>query len=156
MQLLLTLLITSCLTRNHCLSLMTGFFWSTYPGLDFIDVFFGCLRAKLLSDPVLPLDTLQRGGQALPESFSSPFVFPTFAPLLWNDYQDHYHVPNTKPWVQGWYLCIGRTDWEFYTVLHHRFGHSETSLGSLCPPHDLSSRSWQNTFLDTGPLKNES
>ena len=35
------------------------------PGLDFIDAFFGCLRAKLLPVPVLPPDPLQRGGQAL-------------------------------------------------------------------------------------------
>uniref|UniRef100_A0A2N9HGU5 Carrier domain-containing protein n=1 Tax=Fagus sylvatica TaxID=28930 RepID=A0A2N9HGU5_FAGSY len=35
------------------------------PGLDFIDAFFGCLRAKVLPVPVLPPDPLQRGGQAL-------------------------------------------------------------------------------------------
>ncbi|KAG7010248.1 fadD28, partial [Cucurbita argyrosperma subsp. argyrosperma] len=35
------------------------------PGLDFIDAFFGCLRAKILPVPVLPPDPLQRGGQAL-------------------------------------------------------------------------------------------
>ena len=28
------------------------------PGLDFIDAFFGCLKAKFLSVPVLPLDPL--------------------------------------------------------------------------------------------------
>lgn len=35
------------------------------PGLDFVDAFFGCLRAKVLPVPVLPPDPLQRGGQAL-------------------------------------------------------------------------------------------
>ncbi|KAF8398460.1 hypothetical protein HHK36_017388 [Tetracentron sinense] len=35
------------------------------PGLEFIDAFFGCLRAKVLPVPVLPPDPLQRGGQAL-------------------------------------------------------------------------------------------
>lgn len=35
------------------------------PGLDFIDAFFGCLRAGVLPVPVLPSDPLQRGGQAL-------------------------------------------------------------------------------------------
>lgn len=35
------------------------------PGLDFIDAFFGCLRAKVIPVPVLPPDPLQRGGQAL-------------------------------------------------------------------------------------------
>ncbi|KAM7273021.1 hypothetical protein ACFE04_027685 [Oxalis oulophora] len=35
------------------------------PGLDFIDAFFGCLRAKILPVPVLPVDPLQKGGQAL-------------------------------------------------------------------------------------------
>ena len=35
------------------------------PGLDFIDPFFGCLRAELLPAPILPLDPLQRGRQAL-------------------------------------------------------------------------------------------
>lgn len=35
------------------------------PGLDFIDAFCGCLRAKVLPVPVLPPDPLQRGGQAL-------------------------------------------------------------------------------------------
>ncbi|XP_073139829.1 uncharacterized protein [Henckelia pumila] len=35
------------------------------PGLDFIDAFFACLRARVLPVPVLPPDPLQRGGQAL-------------------------------------------------------------------------------------------
>ncbi|EYU46303.1 hypothetical protein MIMGU_mgv1a021307mg [Erythranthe guttata] len=35
------------------------------PGLEFIDAFFGCLRARVLPVPVLPPDPLQRGGQAL-------------------------------------------------------------------------------------------
>lgn len=35
------------------------------PGLDFIDAFFGCLRAKVIPVPVLPPDPMQRGGQAL-------------------------------------------------------------------------------------------
>lgn len=35
------------------------------PGLDFIDAFFGCLRAKIIPVPVLPPDPMQRGGQAL-------------------------------------------------------------------------------------------
>lgn len=35
------------------------------PGLDFVDSFFGCLRAKVVPVPVLPPDPLQRGGQAL-------------------------------------------------------------------------------------------
>ncbi|KAK7272024.1 hypothetical protein RJT34_28363 [Clitoria ternatea] len=35
------------------------------PGLDFIDAFFGCIRAKVLPVPVLPPDPMQRGGQAL-------------------------------------------------------------------------------------------
>ena len=35
------------------------------PGLDFVDPFFGCLRAELLPVPVLPPDLLQRGRQSL-------------------------------------------------------------------------------------------
>jgi acyl-CoA synthetase (AMP-forming)/AMP-acid ligase II/acyl carrier protein len=35
------------------------------PGLDFIDAFFACLRAKVIPVPVLPPDPMQRGGQAL-------------------------------------------------------------------------------------------
>ncbi|KAI6669511.1 hypothetical protein NL676_004396 [Syzygium grande] len=35
------------------------------PGLDFVDAFFGCLRASVIPVPVLPPDPLQRGGQAL-------------------------------------------------------------------------------------------
>ncbi|PHU29478.1 hypothetical protein BC332_01571 [Capsicum chinense] len=35
------------------------------PGLEFIDAFFGCLRAGVLPVPVLPSDPMQRGGQAL-------------------------------------------------------------------------------------------
>ncbi|CAK8536019.1 unnamed protein product [Lathyrus sativus] len=35
------------------------------PSLDFIDAFFGCLRAKVIPVPVLPPDPMQRGGQAL-------------------------------------------------------------------------------------------
>lgn len=35
------------------------------PGLDFVDAFFGCLRAKVIPVPVLPPDPMQRGGQAL-------------------------------------------------------------------------------------------
>ncbi|GAA0160207.1 hypothetical protein LIER_16812 [Lithospermum erythrorhizon] len=35
------------------------------PSLDFIDAFFGCIRARLLPVPVIPPDPLQRGGQAL-------------------------------------------------------------------------------------------
>ncbi|OWM69223.1 hypothetical protein CDL15_Pgr025410 [Punica granatum] len=35
------------------------------PGLDFIDAFFGCLRASVIPVPVLPPDPFQRGGQAL-------------------------------------------------------------------------------------------
>ncbi|KAH9303057.1 hypothetical protein KI387_014640 [Taxus chinensis] len=35
------------------------------PGLDFVDAFFGCLRARVLAVPVLPPDPLHRGGQAL-------------------------------------------------------------------------------------------
>ncbi|KAJ1399879.1 Trimeric LpxA-like superfamily [Sesbania bispinosa] len=35
------------------------------PGLDFIDAFFGCLRAKVIPVPVLPPDPMQRSGQAL-------------------------------------------------------------------------------------------
>ncbi|KAK2992137.1 hypothetical protein RJ640_026769 [Escallonia rubra] len=35
------------------------------PGLDFIDAFLGCLRARVLPVPMLPPDPLQRGGQAL-------------------------------------------------------------------------------------------
>ncbi|KAG6400961.1 hypothetical protein SASPL_137806 [Salvia splendens] len=35
------------------------------PGLDFVDAFFGCLRARVLPVPVLPPDPLQRSGQAL-------------------------------------------------------------------------------------------
>lgn len=35
------------------------------PGLEFVDAFFGCLKAKIVPVPVLPPDPLQRGGQAL-------------------------------------------------------------------------------------------
>ncbi|OVA06663.1 AMP-dependent synthetase/ligase [Macleaya cordata] len=35
------------------------------PGLEFVDAFFGCLRAKVIPVPVLPPDPMQRGGQAL-------------------------------------------------------------------------------------------
>ncbi|RDX99010.1 fadD28, partial [Mucuna pruriens] len=35
------------------------------PGLDFIDAFFGCLKAKVIPVPILPPDPMQRNGQAL-------------------------------------------------------------------------------------------
>ena len=35
------------------------------PGLDFVDAFFGCLRAKIIPVPILPPDPMQRNGQAL-------------------------------------------------------------------------------------------
>ncbi|KAL2236346.1 UNVERIFIED_CONTAM: Long-chain-fatty-acid--AMP ligase FadD28 [Sesamum indicum] len=35
------------------------------PGLDFIDAFFGCLRAGVVPVPAVPPDPAQRGGQAL-------------------------------------------------------------------------------------------
>lgn len=35
------------------------------PGLDFIDAFFGCLRAGVIPVPTIPPDPLQKGGQAL-------------------------------------------------------------------------------------------
>ncbi|XP_057823986.2 uncharacterized protein LOC131036178 [Cryptomeria japonica] len=35
------------------------------PGLDFIDAFFGCLRARVLAVPLLPPDPLHHNGQAL-------------------------------------------------------------------------------------------
>ncbi|KAJ4845220.1 hypothetical protein Tsubulata_012395 [Turnera subulata] len=35
------------------------------PGLEFVDAFFGCLRARVIPVPVLPPDPMQRGGQAL-------------------------------------------------------------------------------------------
>ncbi|KAL5055826.1 hypothetical protein RYX36_036508 [Vicia faba] len=35
------------------------------PGLDFIDAFFGCLRAKVLPVPIIPPDPMQRSGQSL-------------------------------------------------------------------------------------------
>uniref|UniRef100_A0A6V7QWC8 4-coumarate--CoA ligase n=1 Tax=Ananas comosus var. bracteatus TaxID=296719 RepID=A0A6V7QWC8_ANACO len=35
------------------------------PGLEFVDAFFGCIRANIIPVPVLPPDPLQRGGQAL-------------------------------------------------------------------------------------------
>ncbi|CAI0450227.1 unnamed protein product [Linum tenue] len=35
------------------------------PGLDFVDAFFGCIRARVIPVPVLPPDPMQRGGQAL-------------------------------------------------------------------------------------------
>lgn len=35
------------------------------PGLDFIDAFFGCLRARVIPVPAIPPDPMQRGGQAL-------------------------------------------------------------------------------------------
>ncbi|XLR29714.1 hypothetical protein HN51_049590 [Arachis hypogaea] len=35
------------------------------PGLDFIDAFFECLRARAILVPVLPPDPMQRSGQAL-------------------------------------------------------------------------------------------
>ncbi|CAI9096365.1 OLC1v1032491C1 [Oldenlandia corymbosa var. corymbosa] len=35
------------------------------PGLDFVDAFFGCLRAGVIPVPVIPPDPSQRGGQAL-------------------------------------------------------------------------------------------
>lgn len=35
------------------------------PGLDFVDAFFGCLRARVVPVPVIPPDPSQRGGQAL-------------------------------------------------------------------------------------------
>ncbi|CAJ1933275.1 unnamed protein product [Sphenostylis stenocarpa] len=35
------------------------------PGLDFIDAFFGCLRAKVIPVPILPPDPMKRNGQAL-------------------------------------------------------------------------------------------
>ncbi|CAN1200142.1 Long-chain-fatty-acid--AMP ligase FadD32 [Linum perenne] len=35
------------------------------PGLDFVDAFFGCLRARVIPVPVIPPDPMQRGGQVL-------------------------------------------------------------------------------------------
>ncbi|KAI3898075.1 hypothetical protein MKX03_002146 [Papaver bracteatum] len=35
------------------------------PGLEFVDAFFGCLRARVIPVPVLPPDPMQIGGQAL-------------------------------------------------------------------------------------------
>ncbi|CAO2184500.1 unnamed protein product [Urochloa humidicola] len=35
------------------------------PGLEFVDAFFGCIRAGVVPVPVLPPDPMQRGGQAL-------------------------------------------------------------------------------------------
>ncbi|KAK6937080.1 Phosphopantetheine binding ACP domain [Dillenia turbinata] len=35
------------------------------PGLDFVDAFFGCLRAKVIPVPAIPPDPMHRGGQAL-------------------------------------------------------------------------------------------
>lgn len=35
------------------------------PGLDFIDAFFGCLRAGVIPVPAIPPDPSQKGGQAL-------------------------------------------------------------------------------------------
>nr|TKW11527.1 hypothetical protein SEVIR_6G237600v2 [Setaria viridis] len=35
------------------------------PGLEFVDAFFGCIRAGVIPVPVLPPDPMQRGGQAL-------------------------------------------------------------------------------------------
>ncbi|KEH30270.1 AMP-binding enzyme [Medicago truncatula] len=35
------------------------------PGLDFIDAFFGCLKAKVIPVPIIPPDPMQRSGQAL-------------------------------------------------------------------------------------------
>ncbi|KAF3655908.1 hypothetical protein T459_01515 [Capsicum annuum] len=35
------------------------------PGLDFVDAFFGCLRAKVIPVPAIPPDPTQGGGQAL-------------------------------------------------------------------------------------------
>ncbi|CAK8575846.1 unnamed protein product [Lathyrus sativus] len=35
------------------------------PGLDFVDAFFGCIRAKVLPVPIIPPDPMQRSGQAL-------------------------------------------------------------------------------------------
>ncbi|KAL1325323.1 hypothetical protein HN51_035400 [Arachis hypogaea] len=35
------------------------------PGLDFVDAFFGCIRAKVIPVPVLPPDPMQKSGQAL-------------------------------------------------------------------------------------------
>lgn len=35
------------------------------PGLDFVDAFFGCLRARVIPVPAIPPDPSQRGGQAL-------------------------------------------------------------------------------------------
>ncbi|XP_062225911.1 uncharacterized protein LOC133924410 [Phragmites australis] len=35
------------------------------PGLEFVDAFFGCIRAGIIPVPVLPPDPMQRGGQAL-------------------------------------------------------------------------------------------
>ncbi|PNT61291.1 hypothetical protein BRADI_5g13250v3 [Brachypodium distachyon] len=35
------------------------------PGLEFIDAFFGCIRAGVIPVPVIPPDPMQRGGQSL-------------------------------------------------------------------------------------------
>jgi acyl-CoA synthetase (AMP-forming)/AMP-acid ligase II len=35
------------------------------PGLEFVDAFFGCIRARVVPVPVLPPDPMQWGGQAL-------------------------------------------------------------------------------------------
>ncbi|MQM06028.1 hypothetical protein Taro_038849 [Colocasia esculenta] len=66
------------------------------PGLEFVDAFFGCLRAKVVPVPVLPPDPLQRGGQALTKLDNVSKVCSAVAILSTSSYHAAVRVGSVK------------------------------------------------------------
>ncbi|KAM0942933.1 putative AMP-dependent synthetase/ligase, amine oxidase, phosphopantetheine binding ACP [Dioscorea sansibarensis] len=69
------------------------------PGLEFIDAFFGCIRAKLIPVPVLPPDPLQRGGQALLKIENISKACNAVAILSTSSYHAAVRAGFVKQWV---------------------------------------------------------
>jgi acyl-CoA synthetase (AMP-forming)/AMP-acid ligase II len=62
------------------------------PGLEFVDAFFGCIRAGVVPVPILPPDPMQRGGQALLKVENVSKVCSAVAILSTSSYQYHAAV----------------------------------------------------------------
>ncbi|KAJ0965102.1 hypothetical protein J5N97_026240 [Dioscorea zingiberensis] len=69
------------------------------PGLEFVDAFFGCIRAKLIPVPVLPPDPLQRGGQALLKIENISKTCNAVAILSTSSYHAAVRAGFVKQWV---------------------------------------------------------
>ncbi|KAH7674098.1 Catalase mono-functional hem-containing protein [Dioscorea alata] len=69
------------------------------PGLEFIDAFFGCIRAKLIPVPVLPPDPFQRGGQALLKIENISKACNAVAILSTSSYHAAVRAGFVKQWV---------------------------------------------------------